>query len=317
MESTASDRSTLSDPMRICVFSPSTLFTVTVEEDAGAGPEVHFHSGGQGLWIARMIASLGGCPVLCTPLGGESGTVLRSLISAEGIEQRPIRVSGANGGYVHVRRDGERREIAHVPSAKLTRHEIDDLYGTALVAALEAGVAVLSGPAQERVLPADVYRRIALDLASNDARVIADVSLDALRALRGGITLLRISHAELVDAGYAPGGDDRSVVEGMRKLQEQCAENVLVSRADAPALALIGDRVVEVRTPKLETADHRGAGDSMTAGLAVGIRRRLSVEETLRLGAAAGALNVTRRGLGTGRRENVEAFAARVEIRPV
>ena len=50
----------------------------------------------------------------------------------------------------------------------------------------------------------------------------------------------------------------------------------------------------------------------MTAGIAVAMGRGASVLEAAQLGAAAGALNVTRRGLGTGRREQVERFATRV-----
>jgi hypothetical protein len=31
----------------ICVFTPSPLYTITVEQHTDAGPEVHFHAGGQ------------------------------------------------------------------------------------------------------------------------------------------------------------------------------------------------------------------------------------------------------------------------------
>jgi hypothetical protein len=34
-------------------------------------------------------------------------------------------------------------------------------------------------------------------------------------------------------------------------------------------------------------------------------------------GAAAGTLNVTRHGLGSGRRDSIEAIASRIEIRPL
>jgi 1-phosphofructokinase len=53
----------------------------------------------------------------------------------------------------------------------------------------------------------------------------------------------------------------------------------------------------------------------MTAGLAVGCAKRLGPEATLRLAAAAGALNGTRHGLGTGRWEGIATVAERIEVR--
>lgn len=299
---------------RICVFSPSPLFTVTIEKGVDDVPDVHFHAGGQGIWVARMIAALGARAVFCGPLGGESGVVLRALIAAEPVELRATASAGANGGYVHDRRGGERESIADVPSARLSRHEVDELYGIALVAAMEAGVAVLCGPAQEDVLPAEIYRRLARDLASNGVRVVADLSRGALRELDGGVTLLKVSHEELIGAGFARSDSTDDLLAGIRALGGR-AENVIVSRADRPALASIAGRIVEVVPPKLEPRDHRGAGDSMTAALAVGVRRDATVDATLRLAAAAGALNVTRHGLGTGRRADIESLSEHVEVR--
>ncbi len=53
----------------------------------------------------------------------------------------------------------------------------------------------------------------------------------------------------------------------------------------------------------------------MTAAAAVAVARKLDMERALQLAAAAGALNVTRRGLGTGRREEIEQLASHVEVR--
>jgi 1-phosphofructokinase len=92
---------------------------------------------------------------------------------------------------------------------------------------------------------------------------------------------------------------------------------VLISRAGEPAIALVEGKPIEVSLPAMQVVDHRGAGDSMTAGVAAVLARGGDIEEALRTGAAAGALNVTRHGLGTGRGEAVEQLMKRVELRPL
>lgn len=64
----------------------------------------------------------------------------------------------------------------------------------------------------------------------------------------------------------------------------------------------------------LEVLDGRGGGDSMTAALAVVASCGLAFEDGLRLAAAAAALNVSRHGLGTGRRDSIEDIAGHVAI---
>jgi 1-phosphofructokinase len=265
-----------------------------------------------------MMVCLGSPVTLCAPFGGESGMLLRTLIEAEQVSIRPVDSQGWNGGYIHDRRDGERRVLAEVQSPQLTRHEVDNLYNTVISAGLSARCVVLSGPAHENVLPADVYRRLAHDFSTNGIRVVADLSRDALKALDGGVHILKVSHEELIGAGYCHNNEPTQMCAGLKQLQQASgARHIVVSRADAPALALIDDRLVKVTTPHLEPMDHRGAGDSMTAGLAVGSAAGMAFDDTLRLAAAAGALNVTRHGLGSGQRDQIEEFAKHVDVQPV
>ncbi|MCZ7418340.1 PfkB family carbohydrate kinase [Verrucosispora sp. WMMA2121] len=302
---------------RVMIFAPTPLLTVTIDQPSDA-PELHLHPGGQGVWQARMVLSLGVEVVLCAALGGEVGQVLEPLLVSEGVDLKVVaRDSGGTGGYVHDRREGTRREVVDVIGQPLSRHELDELYNLALGEGLRAPVSVLSGPNHPSLVPADLYRRFAADLGANGGRVVVDLCGEHLTAvLDSGVFFLKISHEELLADGRAAGDDEEQLTRAMYDLHASGAENVVVSRADKPALALVDGEVFEVLMPRLEAADPRGAGDSMTAGVAAVVARGGDVRTAIRTGAAAGALNVTRHGLGTGRLDSINGLVDRVRLEP-
>jgi 1-phosphofructokinase len=300
----------------VVVLAPAPLLTVTVEDRAGE-PDIHVHAGGQGVWQARMLSTLGVRVVLCAALGGETGALLRHLVPGEDVELRAITADARNGAYVHDRRDGERTEVVQAPGDALGRHDLDELYETALTAGLEHGFALLSGPHDDRVVPTSLYRRLAADLTANGVAVAIDLSGERLDAvLPAGPALVKVGHTELIDDGRVGDDSPDALVAAMRRLREEGAGTVVVSRAGDPALALVGDDVVTVTVPPLEPAEPRGAGDSMTAGMVAVLVRGGSPHDALRTGAACGALNVVRHGLGSGGAEAIGAIAERVEIAP-
>jgi 1-phosphofructokinase len=302
---------------RVMVFAPAPQLTVTIEQQHEE-PELHVHPGGQGIWQTRMITSLGAEVILCAAVGGEVGRVLKPLLDFKGVSLRTVPRETGSGWYVHDRRDGYRNEIAERPGAPLTRHELDELYNLALAEGLRAGIAVLSGPAHPSVIRADVYRRLAGDLKANGCRVIADLCGQHLQAvLSAGLTVVKVSHEELIKDGLAANDSEKALTEALLKLHDDGAEAALVSRADAGALALINEEIYRVGTPRLTPTDGRGAGDSMTAGVAAVLARGGEMCEAVRTGAAAGALNVTRHGLGTGHLDAVQVLTERVQLTPI
>lgn len=304
---------------RVAVFAPSPLLTVTIERGADR-PEVHLHAGGQGFWVARLAATLGAHVTFCCALGGEPGRVLRGLIETDSLTLRAADADTPNGVYVHDRRSGERVEIVSAQSRPLARHASDELYGIALGAGLDADVTLVTGCQPLDVIDADIYRRLVSDLRTNGQLVVADLTGPPLQAaLEGGVELLRLSDEELVSERYASGADEADVVVGARRLHDAGARYVLVSRGSAPAILIDGDNSpsqVELVGPTFEALDRHGTGDSMFAATGVGLARGMSIIDALRLGMAAGALNATRRGLGTGTREEIERLARHVRIMP-
>lgn len=307
---------------RVVVLAPSPLLTVTVEA-GGADDEIHLHPGGQGVWVARLAASLGVEVVLCSSFGGESGTVIRSLLEQWDIDVRAVRAKGGNGAYVHDRRSGERRPLAEMDAAGRTRHEVDELYGTVLVAGLDADVVVLGGPEKAGMaradtpdlLPLETYTRLARDLRRNGATVIADLCGPPLAAaLEGGLDLLKVSDEELLLTGEVEETTRPAVFEAADRMVERGAAGVVVTRGDQPTLAVLEGRRYEVRGPSIDPVDQRGAGDSVTAGIAAALARRDRIHQAVRVGTAAGTLNVTRRGLASGSRREIELLVPHIEV---
>jgi 1-phosphofructokinase len=69
-------------------------------------------------------------------------------------------------------------------------------------------------------------------------------------------------------------------------------------------------------TSPAEAVDRRGAGDSFTAATVAALATGGSLVDALRRGAAAGATNVARRGLASGRRDVIDALAELVTVEP-
>ena len=215
----------------VVVFAPSPVLTVTVEDHDGAA-DIHLHAGGQGVWQARMLIALGASVRMCAVLAGETGNTLRHLIGDEGIDLLAVSGRGRSAAYIHDRRVGDRVVIAETAADPLSRHDLDELYGVTLRAALEDRTVILSGPASDRVLSADVYRRLAADLGIPPAAGLSptcpDSRLDA--ALAGGLTVVKVSDQELFADGRISGHGQSGIIQAMHKLRDDGAADVIITR---------------------------------------------------------------------------------------
>lgn len=299
----------------VAVFAPALILLIEIHEDSDGRPDVHVHAGGQGFWMARMVQSLGATAIPCSPVGGESGVALGAILEASGMPARLSSCARPNSVIIDDRRSGDHVEVAATEVPSLGRHEVDELYSAVVGAAIRAGVCLIAGTQLDPAINDDVFRRLVADLRGNGVLVIADLSGNPLRAaLAGGVDVIKISHEELIGDGWASGDSPEEIMAGIARVRGAGAGAVVVSRSDRSTVAGFEHRLVEVRSPSLEVVDHRGGGDSMSAALAVAAANGRSFEEGLRLAAAAGALNVSRHGLGSGRIDAIEEIANRVEV---
>jgi 1-phosphofructokinase len=306
----------------VAVFGPHPLLTVTVEalgsgsQTPGIAEDIHFHAGGQGVWVTRMAGMMGAEPVLCGFIGGETGAVLRPLLDALPGSLRLVGTTGDSGCYVMDRRDGERHLVAQALSPPPSRHELDDLFSATCATALGSRVLVLCNPLPGDGLPLEVYSDLVADVRANGTPVLVDLSSPRLdHALAGGPDLVKLNDWELAEFVSGPVSEPRQMRAAAERLRERGARSVVVTRGERPALALHGDEAYELIPPSFERGSREGCGDSMMGALAAAWANDVEWIDAVVQGTAAGAANFLRHGLGTGSRSIVEELVTRVEVR--
>ena len=301
---------------RVAILGPDPLLSITIEA-RGQADDLHVHAAGQGVWAARMAAELGAFPVLCGFVGGETGTVLAALLAAMPGEVRLITTAAPTGSYLSDRRDTERRLLATSFREPPRRHEVDDLVAATCAAALGCEVLVVCNPYPPDGLPHEVYDTVVANVRAAGIPVIVDLSSPRLEhALAHRPNLVKLNDWELAEYVSGPVDGPRAL-DAANRLIDAGAGAVALTRAEAPMLVVllrrspVRDRPAPVpeRPPRgLRRRDDRrrcrGTGPAVT-----------DLREALVLGAAAGAGNFLRHGLGTGRRAAIEELAARVTVR--
>jgi 1-phosphofructokinase len=306
------------DLPKLTVFGPNPILAITIERRGANDDDIHLHPGGQGVWVTRMAGEMGAFPILCGFVGGETGTLLRALIDGLPGEARLVDTATGSGSYVIDRRSGEREMIANAWSEPATRHEIDDLFSVACAAALDSKVLVVCGPVPSDAVPIDLYGTLVRDVRRHGTAVIVDLSPPRLdSALEGEPDLVKLDEWQLAEFVAGPVSKPAELRSAAEKVLERGARSVVVTQGGEPALVLRNGRAWELVPPKFERGASEGSGDSMVGAIAAAIAQGLDWSEAIRLGAAAGATNFLRHGLGTGSRRVVEDLLRRVELRPL
>jgi 1-phosphofructokinase len=303
---------------RVVVFAPHPLLTVTLEREGPEREQVHFHAAGQGVWVARMLATIGAEPVLCGFLGGESGELLGPLLERIEGARRLVATAAASGCYVTDRRSGERQVLSRTLSDPPSRHELDELVSITCAEAIAARWLIVTNPLPPEALPVETYGDLVTDARVAGCRTLVDLSSPRLdSALRGEPDLVKLNDWQLAEFVRGPVSDLRQLLDAAKRLRDRGARTVVVTRGERPALALTDERVWELTPPRLARGFREGCGDAMLGAMAATWARGEGFERALKVGAAAGAANFLRHGLGNASAEVVKRMLDSVSIAPL
>jgi len=152
-----------------------------------------------------------------------------------------------------------------------------------------------------RSLPEDIYEKIMEKLQNKDIKIVVDATKDLLvNVLKYKPFLIKPNNHELGEIFNVVLKTDDEIIEYARKLQEQGAQNVLISMAGDGAILIDSEgNSYKSGVPKGKVKNSVGAGDSMVAGFIAGYLNTDNIYEAFKMGIATGSASAFSEELAT------------------
>ncbi|WP_135228215.1 ribokinase [Deinococcus fonticola] len=244
--------------------------------------------GGKGANQAAACAALGTRTVMLGAVGAdEAGEVMRSALSASGVDVAAVRVQGgvATGqAYIHVAPDGENTITLHGGA----NQGVGEAELSALSAALHS--------AQVLLLQLEIPLPVNVEAARRARAAGVVVILDPAPAtevlppqLLADVDILTPNEHEAVTLT----GEKDAHAAAIR-LFEQGVKNVILKRGGRGALLLNAEGFREFGAPQVEVVSTVGAGDTFNGALATALAHGQTIAQATSFAVQVASLRVSR-----------------------
>src|SRR6516162_1451086 len=266
-----------------------------------------YDPGGGGINIARAVHALGGGAVAIFPVGGPAGEMIHHLLDQEGVRHHPIAIDGFTRESLAVEDRQSSEQFRFIlPGPEVCEADQERCLDQLSAVAAPADFIVASGSLPLGVRE-DFYARVAQLAQMRGKRFVLDTSGAALKQAGRGIYLLKPSLRELQDLVGREIGTPFEQEKAAREVIERSrSEIVVLSLGAEGALLVTVEECERFAAVPVEARSTVGAGDSMLAGVVLGLSREMPLREAVRFGLAAGAAALLGSGTELCRRSDVE-----------
>lgn len=268
--------------------------------------------GGGGLNVSRAIRRLDGDSLALFLAGGPLGEILEGLLEEEGVDARSMKTEAWTRENLMVREEGEEDHQYRfdMPGPRIRESEWKEALDRIRSLDPSPKYLVASGSLPPGV-PTDFYARVAEAVREFGGKMILDTSGDALKeGLEGEVYLAKPNLRELKalarDSEFSGDYEEAQARVAREILDKKWARVILVSMGSAGALLVDAEGTEKIPTPTVPIRSRVGAGDSMVAGVVLGLARKMDLRTAARFGIAAGAAAVMTPGTELCRKDDVE-----------
>ncbi len=265
--------------------------------------------GGKGINVSRVLNVLNIESHALGFAGGFTGSYIKQFLNNEEVVTDFVEVDEMSRINVKLKSDDETEINGNGPS--IGQEHLAQLLDK-ISKLTNEDMVVLAGSIPASV-PEIFYQEVAEQCKQQGTKVIIDAEKKLIEpVLSLNPFLIKPNHHELGEMFDVEIQTFEDAIYYGKKLKERGPENVIVSMAEKGALLLTDKGVFSSSVPKGELQSSVGAGDSTVAGFLAGISKGFSIEDSFRLGTAAGS--ATAYSIGLCNFEKVEDLFQQIHI---
>ena len=293
-----------------CIDKSTSVAALIPEKKLKCTPP-KFEPGGGGINVARAIKKLGGEATAIYPAGGYTGKFFTQLLKQEGINTIEIETVNHTRENLIVLDDSTNQQYRFGMPGQM-QHEKEWQQCLNVIEEIKDIAFIVASGSLAPGVPPDIFGRIAEIAKRKKVKFVVDTSGEALKQVAAkGVYLLKPNLGELASLV----GEKEIELENVDIIARKIiynggAEVIVVSMGAGGAKLITKDESYHILAPPVKRKSTVGAGDSMVAGIVLGLERNKSVPEAVRYGVACGTAAIMNPGTELCKLEDVERMYA-------
>ena len=271
--------------------------------------------GGKGLHVAQTIAALGERVQLVGLVDSAHRNLIGRRMSERGVLFHGIEIADSLRTCIALR-DGTGQVTEILGQGPLLNEEQREALLRAFRRSVDdSDLVILSGSLPRGFSPT-TYAELATYVRDAGKRCMVDASGELLlHALQAQPFVVKPNRDEITELLGCPIDDLAAAADAARELAVRGVAMPVVTMGAKGAVAADATGIWHAASELAQIRSAVGSGDCLLAGMAVGVVQGMTLEETLRLGAACGAANAQGEETGFVERRAVEALLSQVRVR--
>jgi len=286
-----------------------------MKDDANRAREVFCYPGGKGVNVSKGVRELGGQTRAYAILGGFPGEYWKELIEKLDIPYFSHAVKGDTriNTVITDLKDATQTRIS-APGPAVPQKDLEDFLRKLLKVRPKPFLWVFGG-SLSRGMKHSTYAKFIRVLQEQGAPCVLDTDDEALRfGVRAKPFMIKPNEFEIQRLMNRSFKTIEEYAAAAKILVRQGVKIVVVSLAERGALFVTKSEAFHATTPKVKVKSHVGAGDSLIAGLALGLYKGRSLKEAAKLGVAASTSAVMREAPRLCLRKDIPGLLERVKV---